>query len=119
MTHLVIKCTWGLDAPERANQALNVATIALASGVDVSFWLAGEGSWLAVPGKAEELVLEHANPAAELIRTVAADGTLTVCSQCAARRDLGQADLLDGARIAGSATFVEESLHPDAKVLVY
>lgn len=118
-TTFVIKCTWGADAPERAHQALNVAAIASSTGARVSFWLAGEGAWLAVPGRAEELVLEHASPAGDLLAAVVAAGTLTVCSQCAARRGLTGADLLPGARIAGAASFVEESLDPQAKVLVY
>ena len=41
------------------------------------------------------------------------------CGQCAARRSLTQSDLVDGARIAGAATFVEESLAEGAQALVY
>lgn len=118
-TTFVIKCTWGLEAPERTNQALNVAAIALAAGASVSLWLAGEGAWLAVPGRAEQLELEQASPADELLAAVLAGGSLTVCSQCAARRGLQESDLLPGTRIAGSASFVEESMDPQAKVLVY
>ncbi len=116
---LIIKLTAGLDAPERANQALTVAAAAVAAGVDVSLWLTGEAAWLAVPGRAEELVLEYASPAPDLIAVVLAEGTLTVCTQCAARRGLTVADLLPGARIAGAASFVEEALDDEAQALVY
>jgi predicted peroxiredoxin len=50
---------------------------------------------------------------------VRANGQVTLCSQCAARRDLGADDVLDGIRIAGAAVFVEESLADGAQALVY
>ena len=37
-----------------------------------------------------------------------APGRLTVCGQCAARRDLTEADLVPGVAIRGAAAFVEE-----------
>lgn len=48
-----------------------------------------------------------------------AGATVTVCSQCASRRDLTEADLLTGARIAGAASFVEEVLGAEVQALVY
>ena len=48
-----------------------------------------------------------------------AEGRLTVCSQCAARRDLGEGDLVEGAQIRGAAAFVEEVMAPGAQALVY
>jgi predicted peroxiredoxin len=46
-------------------------------------------------------------------------GTVTVCTQCATRRGLTEADLLAGVRIAGAAAFAAEVLAPDAQALVY
>lgn len=114
-----MKCTWGAEAPERCNQALTVAATATASGVDVSLWLTGEAAWLAVPGRADEVVLEHAASFEELLSTVVEHGQVTVCSQCAARRGLVESDLLPGVRVAGSAVFVEESLDRHTQALVY
>ncbi|WP_278235462.1 DsrE family protein [Isoptericola sp. AK164] len=116
---LVVKTTSGTDRPEAANQALTVAAAAAAAGVHVSLWLTGEAAWFGVPGRADELALEHAAPAAELLEAVLATGTVTVCSQCAARRDIGPDDVLDGVRVAGAPVFVEESLRPGAQALVY
>ena len=48
-----------------------------------------------------------------------AEGTLTVCTQCAARRGLTAADLLPGVRLAGAATFVDEILAEGAQAVVY
>jgi predicted peroxiredoxin len=116
---LVIKVTAGADAPERCSQAFTVASTAAASGVDVSFWLTGESTWFALPGRAAEFELPHAAPLADLRDAVLAGGTLTVCTQCAARRELTQDDLLPGVRIAGSASFVDEALADGAQALVY
>ncbi|WP_431872903.1 DsrE family protein [Nocardiopsis eucommiae] len=116
---LVIKVTAGEDSPERCNQAFTVAATAVASGVDVSLWLTGEASWFAVPGRAEEFALPHAAPLRDLLAGVLAGGAVTVCTQCAARRELTQQDLLEGVRIAGAATFVEETLRDGAQALVY
>src|SRR6202000_3093027 len=106
--NLVIKVTAGQDAPERCNQAFTVAATAVASGVSVSLWLTGEAAWFALPGRAEEFSLPHAAPLADMLAGVLAGGTVTVCSQCAARRDISALDVIDPIRVAGSATFVAE-----------
>jgi len=116
---LVVKCTCGVEAPERCSQGFTVAATALAAGADVSLWLTGEAVWFAVPGRAEAFELPHAAPLAELRDAVLAGGTLTACTQCAARRGLTQEHLLPGVRIAGSASFVDEALRPGAQALVY
>lgn len=116
---LVLKVTVGADAPERCAQGFTVAATALASGVAVSLWLTGEASWFALPGRAAQLVLAHAAPLDDLLTAVLADGTVTLCSQCAARREIGAADVLAGVRIAGAAVFVEEALREQAQALVY
>jgi predicted peroxiredoxin len=116
---LIVKTTSGVDRPEAANQALTVAAAAVAAGADVSLWLTGESAWFAVPGRADELSLEHAAPASELLDAVLAAGSVTLCTQCAARRGLTDRDVLPGVRIAGAAAFVEETLRPGAQALVY
>jgi len=116
---LVLKCTSGTDAPERCSQAFTVAATALAAGVDISLWLTGEAVWLAVPGRAEEVALPHSAPLGDLRDAVLAGGRMTVCTQCAARRDLTQDELLPGVRIAGSASFVDEILQERTQALVY
>lgn len=117
--NLVVKCTSGAESPERCSQAFTVAATALAAGAEVSLWLTGDAVWLAVPGRAEAFELPHSAPLADLRDAVVDAGTLTVCTQCAARRDLGPDDLLPGVRIAGSATFVDEALREGTQALVY
>ena len=116
---LVVKVTSGTEAPERLSQAFTVAATAVASGVDVSLWLTGEASWMAVPGRAEEFELPYAAGLAELRDAVLAGGRLTVCTQCAARRGLTEEQLVEGAQIRGAAAFVEEVTAPGVQALVY
>lgn len=114
---LVVKCT--RDAPETINQAFNVAVAALAAGASVSVWLASDTVRLGLPGHAESVELPHAVPLAQLRDAVLAEGELTVCSQCAVRRNLTPAEFLPGVRIAGAAAYVEEILADEAQALVY
>jgi len=116
---LVIKVTAGKDDPERCNQAFTVATAAVASGVSVSLWLTGESAWFGLPGRAEDFSLPHAAPLADLLAGVLAAGRVTVCTQCAARRDIEASDLIEGIRIAGAATFVAEIMTEGTQALVY
>jgi predicted peroxiredoxin len=116
---LVVKVTAGKDEPERCNQAFTVAATAVASGVPVSLWLTGEAAWFGLPGRADDFSLPHAVPLADLLASVLALGTVTICSQCAARREITPPDVIPGVRIAGSATFVSEVVADDAQALVY
>jgi predicted peroxiredoxin len=116
---LVVKVTAGLDAPERCSQAFTVAASAVASGVDVSVWLTGESAWFSLPGRAAEFELPHAAPLTDLLDVLLTGGRVTLCTQCAARRDIGPDDVLPKVRIAGAATFVEEALAEGAQALVY
>src|SRR3954466_6522297 len=114
---LVVKATAGADAPERCAQAFTVAATAVASGVDVSLWLTGEASWFALPGRAEEFELPPPPPLPHLRDAALAGGRITLCTQCAARRGISAEDVLDGVRIAGAQTFVEEVMFNGAKSL--
>lgn len=117
--NLVIKVTAGKDEPERCNQAFTVAASAVASGVRVSLWLTGESAWFALPGRASDFALPHAAPLDDLLASVLAAGTITVCTQCAARRDISADDVITGIRIAGATTFVAEIMADDTRALVY
>ncbi len=116
---LVVKVTAGADAPERCAQAFTVAAVAAASGVPVSLWLTGESSWFALPGQAETFVLAESAPLAQLLAAVLDAGSVTVCSQCAARRGITAQDVLPRIRIAGAQVFVAEALADAAQALVY
>ncbi|MEU1018794.1 DsrE family protein [Streptomyces sp. NPDC005900] len=116
---LVIKVTAGADAPERCSQAFTVAAVAVASGVEVSLWLTGESSWFALPGRAAEFDLPHAAPLPDLIGSIMAAGRITLCTQCAARREISEQDVIPGVRIAGAQVFVQEATTDGVQALVY
>ena len=116
--HLMIKITCGAEAAERANQAWTVAAMGVAAGARLTVWLTGEAVWFAVTGRQPDLALAHATPVAELVETIRTGGRLVVCTQCAARRELTEQDLVDGAVIGGAAGFVEAVL-ADVRALVY
>ncbi|MBC7463408.1 MAG: DsrE family protein [Actinobacteria bacterium] len=117
--HLVIKLACGVDEAERVAQAFSVATTAQAAGVEVSFWLAGEAAWLALPGRAEEFRLVHSAPLHELLASLIEGSLVTLCTQCAVRRNINDGDQIPGIRIAGSVTFVEEIMRESTQALVY
>ncbi|AXG54057.1 two-component system sensor kinase [Streptomyces lincolnensis] len=94
----MIKVTAGADAPERCSQAFTVAAVAVASGVEVSLWLTGESAWFALPGRAAEFELPHAAALPDLLDSLLAGGRVTLCTQCAARRDITEKDVIDGVR---------------------
>src|SRR6202012_3878648 len=106
--------TAGADAPERCSQAFTVASTAAASGVDVSFWLTGESTWFALPGRGAEFSLPHAAPLPDLLGCPVAHGRVTASTQCPARPGIGPDDVIPGIRIAGAAVFVEEIMSDGA-----
>jgi predicted peroxiredoxin len=116
---LLIKITCGAEAAERANQAWTVAAMGIAAGASVSVWLTGEAVWFAVPGRQPDLELPYATPVEELIETVRQGGAITVCTQCAARRELEMGDLIESATIQGAASFVEAALGDNVQALIY
>ena len=118
-TRLIVKTTAGADAPERCAQAFTVAAAGVAAGARVSLWLTGEAAWFALPGRAAQFELAHSAPLDELLEVVLAAGTVTLCTQCAARRGISADDVLPGVRIAGAATFVQETMEPATRALVY
>jgi predicted peroxiredoxin len=119
MRRLLVKVTAGAEAPERCAQAFTVAATAASAGAEVELWLTGEASWFALPGRAATFALPHAAPLADLLDAVLAAGSVTLCSQCAARREIGLQQVIGGIRIAGAASFVEAALTDGVQALVY
>jgi len=111
---LVVQLT--TDDPEKVAAALTVGMTAAASGADVALWLSGPASWFAVPGREPAYDLPHAPDLTEALDVI---GSVRVCSQCAARRGLQDADLRPGTAIAGATTLVEALLADGAQALTY
>jgi predicted peroxiredoxin len=116
---LLVKVTAGSDAPERCAQAFTVSATAVAAGADVELWLTGEASWFALPGRAAGFELPHSAPLADLLESILSAGQVRLCTQCAARREIGPGDVIPGITIAGAAGFVEAALADNVQALVY
>ena len=67
----------------------------------------------------EAFELAHAPALADLLAALVSGGQVTVCSQCAVRRGIAEDDLLEGVRLAGAPSYVEEVLAEDVQALVY
>ena len=63
--------------------------------------------------------LDLATPLDQLMQAVLATGTVTVCTQCAARRGIAEDDLREGVVIGGAAGFAEQVLRDGVQALVY
>ena len=118
-SNLVVKVTVGVEAPEKLSQAFTVASVAAASGFAISLWLTGEATNFALPGRAAEFSLEGAKPLLEMLELILASGTVSVCSQCAARRAITEDQLISGVTIRGASSFVEEIMQNGTESLVY
>ncbi len=116
---LVVKITAGEEAAERCSQGFTVAAAAVSAGAQVSVWLTGEAVWLAVPGRAAAFSLPQAAPLETVLELLLLSGRITVCTQCAARRELSADDLLPGVTVAGAASYVEEILGARTQAVVY
>jgi predicted peroxiredoxin len=116
---LVIKVLSGFTDPERTAQAFTVAATAVAAGVEVSLWLTSDASDFALPGKAEEFTLPHAAPLEDLLQTILASGSITLCTQCVQRRGITADQIISGITIKGAASFVEEIMEDNVQALVY
>ena len=118
-SNLVIKLTCGLESPERVSQAFSVASAALASGVNVSFWLTGDAAYFALPGKAATFELPHAAPLEAQLIALVSGARVVLCSQCAVRRNINDGDQIKGIVIEGAASFVEEITRESTQAIVY
>ena len=114
---LVIKIVGNSSDPERTVTALSVAGAAGAAGMTLSLWLAGDAVWLAVRPERRDGIVD--DEAANLFAEVLANAGATVCARCAQRRDVGEEDLVPGARIGGAAAFVAAVTEPGAQALIY
>jgi predicted peroxiredoxin len=116
---LVFMVTHGPENPELATIPFVMATTALAMDTDVIMGFQGNGVLLVKKGVADQVVAPSFPPLADLMKTyVEAGGTIYVCAPCVGSRKIAQEDLIDGATIAGAATFVTECVTA-TNVLVY
>ena len=104
---LVVVVTRGVD-DERASVAWSVANGGVASGYKVTMFLVSSGADWARKGTAK---LARPNPldppVGEMMQTILDDGgSIMVCPPCAKVRGYEEADLIEGAVLAGSTAML-------------
>lgn len=114
MRRLVVHLT--SDDQETVATALTIAVTTAASGFPVHLWLSGPASMIAVPGRQPTYDLPDAPDPDEVLDAMV---SVSVCSQCAKRRGIGEADLRPGTRIAGATSLVEMLAADGTQALTY
>jgi predicted peroxiredoxin len=116
---LVVLVTVGEEAAERCSAGFTIAAAAASAGASVSLWLSGEAAWLATPGRAATFALPHSAPLDGVLDLLLGAGFVTVAEMSAARRSIGEDDLIPGVRLSGAASYVDEILRTDTQSLVF
>ncbi|GIV80562.1 MAG: hypothetical protein KatS3mg050_4956 [Litorilinea sp.] len=119
MGQLLIANSHGKEDPERASLSFVVGNTALASGQQATILLTIEGVRVATRGYADGVQAHGFPPLKELIDQFIRDGgRMWVCGACAKPRQIGEADLIEGAQIIGAVTAVEALVNGAASLTI-
>ena len=106
---ILINCSHGQEDAERATLPFVVANVAATADQETIVFLTIEGVRLATRGYADAVQKEGFPPAGEVIRSfISNGGQVWACGACTKPRGIGDADLIEGARIVTAANVVEE-----------
>ena len=109
MSKFMAHATHGRDDPERATLPFIVANVAASADQEAIVLLTIEGVWLATKGYADEIHHEGMQPLSEVLASLLANGgQVWACGACTKPRGIGEADLIEGAKIVTAANVVEE-----------
>ena len=107
---VVIALSCGTDNPNRSTRAIHLATVAHKEGKDVSLFLLDEGVYLAKKGIADHLRAATGDVADDLLHYLQEfEVPILVCTPCAVARQIGEDDLIEGARMASAAELIQRS----------
>lgn len=108
MASILVHATHGNDDPERATLAFIVGNVAASADQDTVVLLTIEGVWLGTKGYADGIHKQGFPPLKEIIASfVSNGGQIWACGTCTKPRGIGEADLIEGARIVTAANVVE------------
>lgn len=108
MATLVIHASHGAEDPERATLPFVLGNNAAVAGQSPVILLTVEAVHLATRGGAKGVHHEGLPSLAEIMAEyVSNGGTIWACQSCTKPRDIGEDDLVDGARIGTSMEVVE------------
>ena len=108
MTTILVNCAYGKEDPERATLPFIVANVAASADREAIVFLTVEGVRLATKGYADGVHKEGFQPVKDVLQSfVGNGGQIWACAACTNPRGIGDADLIDGARIVTAANLVE------------
>ena len=116
---MIFVCSHGKDDPERAIVAFAAANTAAQAGIPTVVLCTIDGVWLGTEGGTDGMEKEGLPSLPELWKNlVEADGEVWMCGICTRPRGITEDQCVDGAKIVGAATVVEEVAN-GAKLLSY
>ena len=105
---IVVSC--GTDNPNRSTRAIHLATVAQKQGKNVALFLLDEAVYLARKGAIANLRAATGDVADDLMAHLQAfEVPVLVCTPCAQARQISEADLIDGARMATAMELIDLS----------
>jgi predicted peroxiredoxin len=116
---LVVVITSGMD-DEKSSVAWSIANGGVASGLEVTVFLAGPGVDWARKGAADGAHLNPFDPPmGDMVRGILENGSgVVVCPPCAKARGYTEDDLLDGTVLRGSVA-IHEKIREGAATLAF
>lgn len=103
--------TIGPENPEMSTIPFVMATTAQAADVEAVMGFQGNGSMLMIKGMADHVSAQGFPGLGELITMYTEAGKkMYVCGTCVGARQIKGEELIEGATVAGAATFISESL---------
>ena len=107
---VLILLSCGTDNPNRATRGVFLAMMAHKEGKEAVLFLLDEGVNLAQKGMAEHVIAATGDKADDHLTYLQEFGVpILVCTPCAVARQIGEADLIDGARMAVGAEIIKLS----------
>ncbi len=103
---IVLSC--GTDNPNRSARALHLAKVAKERGKEVAVFLLDEAVYIAKQGIADHLKAATGDVADDLLAYLQEFGVpIIACTPCARSRQIGEVDLIRGARMGSAAELIE------------
>ena len=109
MAKLIVSCDHGREDPERATLPFIVANVAASADQQTAVLLTIEGVWVATKGYADNIQKEGFPPLKEVMQQfIANGGEIWACGTCTKPRNIGEGDLIEGARVVTAAYVVDQ-----------
>ncbi len=107
---VLVLLSCGTDNPNRATRGLFLAMMAHKEGKEAILFLLDEGVNLAQKGMAEHVIAATGDKADDHLTYLQEFGVpILVCTPCAVARQIGEDDLVEGARMAVGAEIINLS----------